>query len=375
MAGADQRAPTGWLADRHSSLQSGEQNRSASAGRRQTSHWSDAVSNLRRRERTCRIPPPYPCHRPGPRTGQPACPRAGATATTSDGPGGRWTITGQAAMWSRSWLVDPSRSPLKPPRPREPTTTNPAARDASASTVAGVALTHARLDPEPGVVPAEPLDQAGDHALRGPVLPSPRARARARARSPPAHGGRSGVLPRGQDDQRRVVPARRAPRRSPAARADGLRVVHPGDDGHLRPRRHDVALADDGHRAAGVRADRPRHRPQEQPGQRAPAAVADDDQLGRPRGLDQRRRRPVEDRRGADLQPRRPGPAPGPRPPRRSSSPRRPGRLPVVPAPCPTAPGGVSRVLPGEQDRERRATVRAYADAQSTAATLRAEAS
>ena len=102
---------------------------------------------------------------------------------------------------------------------------------------------------------------------------------RGRTRRPPTAAA-SGAVPRGQDDQRRVVLARRGRRRSPQGTCGGLGVVHPGDDGHLRPRRHDVALADDGHRAVRVRADRPRHRPQEQPGQRAPAAVADDEQLG-----------------------------------------------------------------------------------------------
>ena len=54
--------------------------------------------------------------------------------------------TGQAAWWAHCWLTEPSSSPAKPPRPREPTTRSSASRDSSTSTDPARALDYPALD-------------------------------------------------------------------------------------------------------------------------------------------------------------------------------------------------------------------------------------
>ena len=44
----------------------------------------------------------------------------------------RTIITGHSALWMTLWLTEPSSRPLKPPRPREPTTMSPAVEPRSA---------------------------------------------------------------------------------------------------------------------------------------------------------------------------------------------------------------------------------------------------
>src|SRR5690606_26446102 len=47
-------------------------------------------------------------------------------------------MTGHTAWWSTAWLVEPSSSPAKPPRPRDPTTTRSTAVENSASRAAAL---------------------------------------------------------------------------------------------------------------------------------------------------------------------------------------------------------------------------------------------
>jgi hypothetical protein len=88
------------------------------------------------------------------------------------------TVTGQRAWWTHCWLTDPSSSSLKPPRPREPTTSRSASADISTSTWAGGPSMTAVFHVDGRVVAAHSLNRLPQHLFRAALSFSAYARPR-----------------------------------------------------------------------------------------------------------------------------------------------------------------------------------------------------
>ena len=181
--------------------------------------------------------------------------------------GARTTTTGQCACSTTCRLTDPSTADLAAPRPREPTTSRSAYREASSSARRGILLGLVGGDVDVGILLGQAGQGLGDLelVLRGgglPLLVGGEVAAYG-ARIPRVHdadagapfgGQREGQVQRGQGDLA-AVDADRDPAAERRAVGPGLRVP---DDRHRARRRGRDAGADRAEEGAGERPATPR---------------------------------------------------------------------------------------------------------------------